>query len=131
MTGRDARSFAAALMVVLALALVGAAQAQEKTIWVEPGKNVDVYWEINLAGTVYLAADIDGAPACVDYWWITWPFQRVEQLGRHCGRVTFDLPGLGSFAIGGKLRVGGASARTRIQGTADEEVARKFPKISF
>jgi len=101
------------------------------TIWVEPGQSVDVYWEINLSGTIYLAADIDSASACLDYWWITLPFGRVESLGRHCGRVSFNLPGISSFAIGGKLRAGGAHMRTRIQATSDEKVAINFPTITF
>lgn len=90
-----------------------------------------MYWEVNLSGKVFIAADTDGQPACVNYWWITWPFGRNVDVGRHCGRAEFELPGLGSFAVGGKLRAGGADAKTRIRGTADEHVARMFPEISF
>lgn len=105
--------------------------ADYETIWVGPGQSVDVYWGVNLSGKVFVAADADGQPSCLDYWWITWPLGRNVGLGRHCGRATFDLPGLGSFAIGGKLRAGGADAKTRIRGTADERVAHRFPEISF
>jgi hypothetical protein len=121
-----------AIAVVLAVAFsTRALSADCETRWIEPGFNVDVYWSINLSGRVYLAADIDSQPACLDYWWIAWPFTQIKTLGRFCGRVTFDIPGLGDLAIGGKLRAGGAAARTRLRGTASESVAHQFPEIRF
>jgi hypothetical protein len=115
----------------VAFSPVVARAADYETIWVDPRQNVDIYWEINLSGKVFLASDFDGQPACLNYWWITWPLGRKLDLGRHCGRATFALPGLGSFAVGGKLVAGGADSKTRIRGTADEAVALKFPEISF
>jgi hypothetical protein len=116
----------------LAVLLSCSAHAGSSEIfWVDPGKNVDVYWDVNLSGKVYLAADVNGIPACLDYWWIVWPFTQIKQLGRHCGRAVFELPTLGDWAIGGKLRAGGATVRTRIQGTADEALAHNFPEIHF
>jgi hypothetical protein len=102
-----------------------------ETFWVDPGKSVDVYWSINLSGKVFLVADVGGNPACLDYWWIVWPFTQIKQLGRHCGRVTFQLPTLSDWAIGGKLRAGGADAQTRVRGTAQESVAHQFPELKF
>lgn len=121
-----------AFLAILALVATSWARAADyTTIWIDPGKTADVYWAVNLSGRVYLAADRDGQPACLDYWWIAWPFTQIKGLGRVCGRATFDLPGLSNVAIGGKLRAGGADARTRIRGTADERVAHRFPEISF
>jgi hypothetical protein len=118
--------------ISMAATLASAARAEDyKTIWVDPGKNVDVYWDINLSGRVFLAADINGGPACLDYWWIVWPFTQIKQLGHHCGRVTFNLPALSDWAVGGKLRAGGANVRTRLQGTASEALAHHFPEIHF
>lgn len=101
------------------------------TVTVEPGENADVYFQINLEGRVFVAADVDGEPACLDYWWITWPLGRVVELGRHCGRAAFDLPGFGDLAVASKLRAGGSEHRTRIQGTSSEKVARNFVDLSF
>ncbi|MBI5262913.1 MAG: hypothetical protein HY852_13955 [Bradyrhizobium sp.] len=120
------------LAILMANSLAHAARAEDyKTIWVDPGQSVDVYWDINLSGKVFLAADINGHAACLDYWWIVWPFTQIKQLGRHCGRATIDLPTLSDWAVGGKLRAGGAEARTRLRGTASEAVAHRFPEISF
>jgi hypothetical protein len=109
----------------------GARAEDYVTVWVDSGQSVDVYWSVNLSGTVYLAADIDGRAACLDYWWIVWPFTQIKQLGRFCGRAKFELPGLSDFAIGGKLRAGGAESRTRLRGTSIESVAHNFPEIHF
>lgn len=101
------------------------------TVWISPGENVDVYWSMNLSGKVFVAADNGGHPACLDYWWIVWPFTNLQKLGRYCGRASFDLPGLSSYGVGGKLRAGSADVRTRIRGTSSESIASRFPEISF
>jgi hypothetical protein len=119
------------IVALVAMCALPARAEDYKTVWVSPGESVDVYWDINLSGKVYLAADIDGRPACLDYWWIVWPFAQVKNVGRHCGRASFDLPSLSDWAIGGKLRAGGADARTRLRGTAQESVAHRFPEIAF
>ncbi|RWP68183.1 hypothetical protein [Mesorhizobium sp.] len=121
----------AAPLLVTTFVMSPSAKAEDfQTIWVEPGQSVNVYWNINLAGKVYLSADIGGNPACLDYWWIVWPFTQIKSLGRHCGRISFELPGMSDFAIGGKLRAGNADGKTRVLGTATESVAQTFP-VSF
>jgi hypothetical protein len=121
-----------AAVVILDLILIPVAMADDvKIIWVEPGQNVDIYWSIDLSGSVFVVADNDGQAACLDYWWIAWPFTQLVQLGRHCGRATFRLPGFSSYAIGGKLRAGGADSRTRVQGTSNETVAHGLPGLAF
>lgn len=118
--------------IVLALFSVSPALAQDySTEMVDPGKSVLLYWNINLSGKVFVAADANGNAACLDYWWVTIPFFTEVKLGRHCGRASFELPGLSKFAAGGKLYAGGAEQTTRIRGTSLERVARNFPEISF
>ena len=90
-----------ALVGLLAAVLACPAHAEDyKTLWVDPGKSVDVYWDINLSGRVYSAADTGGSAACLDYWWIVWPLGQIKKLGRHCGRVTFDLPRTSDWGVG-------------------------------
>jgi hypothetical protein len=121
-----------ASVVVFDLILMPTAVADDvKIFWVEPGQNIDVYWSIDLSGSVFVVADHEGQAACLDYWWIAWPFTQIVQLGRHCGRATFKLPGFGNYAIGGKLRAGAADIRTRIQGTSNEVVAHGLPGLAF
>jgi hypothetical protein len=121
-----------ALCVLLLAIPVSESQAEDAiTVWVDPSRSVDVYWGVNLSGTIYVAADVDGRPACLEYWWIRWPTTSVKPLGRHCGAASFSIPSLADFAIGGKLRAGGADTRTRIRGSASEKVARDFFKIEF
>jgi hypothetical protein len=130
-------SFAIITMVIIDIlsfiAVAPKVLAQDlKTLEISPGESIDVYWEANLSGKIYVAADVAGSPACLDFWWILWPSTRIKNLGHQCGRMRFDLPSLtGDWAIGGKLRAGGAKARTRIQATSIETVAHNFPDIYF
>jgi hypothetical protein len=102
-----------------------------ETIFVEPGNTVDIYSSINLSGKLYVAADTNGNPACLDYWWIVWPFAHIKSLGRQCGRASFSIPSLSDWALGGKLRAGGATARTRVRATPQEQIAHRFPELNF
>jgi hypothetical protein len=119
------------IVIVLVVLAVPLRADNYETIFVDPGNTVDVYWSINLSGKLYVAADTNGTPACVDYWWIVWPFAQIKSLGRQCGRASFALPSLSDWALGGKLRAGGAAARTRIRATAEEQIAHRFPGLNF
>lgn len=115
------------LAAILSAALPTAAHSKDvDTTWVERGQSVDVYWEINVEGKIFVAADSEGRRACLDYWWIAWPFGKVIDLGRHCGQAAFKLPGIGEFSIGAKLRAGKADARTRIRSSTIEEPILKL-----
>lgn len=123
-----------AFVAALSAAALGqpAIAADYETFTVNAGESIDVYWSVNLSGWVYVqAVDEDGAAACLDYWWIVYPFTNIKQLGNHCGATKFELPGISDWAVGGKLRAGGATARTTVYGTADETVAHQFPPIEF
>lgn len=117
-----------AVAVALLFAAVPAAKAAEpQRLEAGPGQTLDLYWEINLGGRVYLhiAAEPGGEP-CADLWWIKWPFGQVEQIGRRCGRVDLDIPGFFALSLGAKLRAGGFANRVRIALTTDERVANSM-----
>lgn len=104
-----------------------AAPPEQQVSELKPGESIDVYFEINLSGKVfvYIVAE-SGGEACADFWWITWPFGRNEDMGRFCQEATFDIPGWTSVAISSKLRAGGAKNRLKIAVRANEEVANKI-----
>lgn len=110
------------ILLFAMFAVFNSASAQRvDTIWVDPGQSIDVYWEINVSGQVTVNIDANESPACLDFWWIAWPFGQVIDLGKKCGRATFDLPGLSHFSVGAKLRAGKADGRTRLQVSAVEK----------
>jgi hypothetical protein len=112
----------AAFLVIAGVACGEPANTQ--TISVEPGKNTDVYFEINLAGKVFLVIYAPaGGEACADFWWIKWPLGNTQSLGRHCGSASFDIPGVFDLAISAKLRVGGARQPLKLVAAANEQVA--------
>lgn len=121
-----------ALFALCVSLLPGVAASRDwLVVWINPGQNVDIYTQVNMSGRIFVAADIGGNPACLNYWWITWPLGRIEDLGRHCGRAAFDVPGWSSLTISSRLRAGGAEAPTRVQGSAIEAIALGFPNIRF
>lgn len=92
---------------------------------VPAGSQQDLYFEINVKGTVYLKIAAEGGgQACASFWWVKQPFGRVEQLGQPCNFARFDIPGLSSGAISAKLRVGGAARHLKLALSANEQVAR-------
>jgi hypothetical protein len=101
--------------------------ADYQLISVEPGQNVDLYFEINLSGEVFLRIGSRGGSGCADFWWINWPFGNLQSLGSHCGAARFKIPGLTSFAIASKLRAGGVTEPTKIVAAASEQVANSVP----
>ena len=99
-----------------------AADPQIETV--QKGESRDLYFQINLRGKVYVnVGGPPGASNCADFWWIKWPFGNIQPLGRHCGNVSFDIPGLLDFSISSKLRVGGVENEVKIAISATESVA--------
>lgn len=90
---------------------------------VQPGSNVDVFFQINLSGKVYTKIEQRDGPGCANFWWILWPFGSIRQLGQHCGYAEFDIPGLFDVSISSKLRAGGVTQITKIAFSATAEVA--------
>jgi hypothetical protein len=65
----------------------------------------------------------EGGEARANFWWIKWPFRRIEDVGRRCNSAALAIPGIGSSAFAAKLRVGGAKQPLKIVAAAAEEVA--------
>ena len=105
--------------------------AEHQIILVNPGQNTDVYFEINLKGSVFLSIySPDGGDQCAEFWWITWPFGSVKSIGRLCDSARLEIPGLSAFAVSAKLRVGGAKVPLKVVAAATEEVSQAV-KVSF
>jgi hypothetical protein len=109
------------------LNLRSAAAADYQVIDILPGQTVDVYFEINLSGTVTLRIATKAGPGCAELWWIRWPLGDIKSLGKRCGSVRLALPGFSDFAIAGKLRATGVNVPTKIVAAANERVANTVP----
>jgi hypothetical protein len=121
-----------AKVLLSTLALCAAAGLQPATandfsvVDVPAEATVDVYFEINLSGQVYLNIRDREGPACANLWWIVWPLGTISDLGEKCGSVHLDIPGLSRFAISSKLRARGGSMPTKIGVAANERVANSI-----
>jgi hypothetical protein len=116
------------LVVVFAIAfetlLLQVSQAADyQVIDVQPGQTVDVYFEINLSGSVSLRVATKAGPGCAEMWWIKWPLGDIQSLGKKCGSARIVLPGITDFAFAGKLRATGVKMPTKIVAAANERVA--------
>lgn len=121
------------LLMAAAILFTGSIGAQEKQPHevmdpqihvVDKGQSADLYFQINLKGTVFVkVAARPGDSNCADFWWIKWPFGTIESLGRQCGAASFKVPGLFDFAFSSKLRVGGTTNQIKIAVSASESVA--------
>jgi hypothetical protein len=121
-TFRGLKGIAVALLFCLVCATALARDYQ--IISVAAGDTADVYFEINLAGKVYLRIVAPpGSEPCANFWWIKWPFGNVEEVGRICGGTQIDVPGLTHFAISAKLRVRAGSNSLKVVAAANERVA--------
>jgi hypothetical protein len=105
------------------IAASAARAADYQVIAIDPGQTVDVYFEIDLSGTVALRIETAGGPGCAEFWWIKWPFANISSLGRICGTTHIPIPGLTALAISGKLRASGVSKPTKIIAASSERVA--------
>jgi hypothetical protein len=116
-------------VILITLVLSGAAVSANdyKIVDLQPEQNVDVYEAFNLSGRVFLRIVSKSGAGCADFWWINRIFGSVKQVGRHCGAVAIDIPGLSDFSIWSKLRAGGATEPTKIVGSSRETVANTVP----
>ena len=96
----------AILFCVLVSPLAHAADPQIENV--SKGESKDLYFQINVSGTVYVKiAAKPGESACANFWWIKWPLGNIKALGRHCNFARFEIPGITDLALSSKLRVGG------------------------
>jgi hypothetical protein len=97
--------------------------ADFQIVEVQPGQNVDVFFQINLSGRVFVKIETLHGTGCADFWWILWPLGSLRQVGRQCGAADFEIPGLFDFSLSSKLRAGGVSETTKIAIAANAQVA--------
>jgi hypothetical protein len=119
---RTARA-ATAVLLIVALSPTPTVAADYQIIELNRGQTVDVYFEINLAGSVALRIMTMSGPGCAELWWIKWPLGNIESLGKRCGSVRLRIPGISNFSVAAKLRAGGVDRRTKIVAAATEQVA--------
>jgi len=128
MKGRRWAAAAAALVVFAG----GAWAAQDvQIVDVPAGVSSDVYTEVNLSGKIYLKIISEpGEEPCGEFWWIKWPLGNIEHLGRGCGLVSFEIPGIYHGAVASKLRVRAIKSRIKIAVSSVESVASSV-KVTF
>jgi hypothetical protein len=110
-------------MFFLMIDIFAASAADYQLITLDPGQTVDVYFEINLSGSLTLRVETVSGPGCADFWWIKWPLGNIKSLGKICGTRRIEIPGLSDFAISGKLRASGVARPTKIVAASNEHVA--------
>lgn len=110
---------------------ISRATPEFQIISISSGQTVDAYLEINASGTVFVSIrNSSQDQACADFWWITWPFGSVKNLGRQCGSADFEIPGISALALSAKLRVGGVIRSTKIV-VADNATVARSVTVSF
>jgi hypothetical protein len=88
-----------------------------------PGQATDVYFEINLSGTVAIRVVTQTGIGCAEFWWIKWPLGDIKSLGRKCGAARLSIPAITDLAVAGKLRATGVNIPTKIIAASNERVA--------
>jgi len=117
--------------MLLGWCIAGAQARDYQIIAVSAGDTADVYFEINLSGKVYLRIVAPpGAEACADLWWIKWPLGNIQDVGRRCGSLQLEVPGLTDIAISAKLRVRAGNSPLKIVAAATE-AAGNSALVSF
>ncbi|MEY9402014.1 hypothetical protein ABIF66_001816 [Bradyrhizobium japonicum] len=111
---------------MVALGSQNALAADYQIIDIQPGQTVDVYFEVNLKGTVSLRIATRTGLGCAELWWIKWPLGEIKSLGKKCGVARLEIPGFTDLAVAGKLRATGVSSPTKIVAAANERVANSI-----
>lgn len=120
-----ARRFIGASAAILITAGPGAARDYE-IVSIKSGDTADVYFQINLSGTLYLNIRTKDGAGCARLWWIKWPLGTIKDEGRHCGFVKLDIPGFFELSISSKLRASAEGSDIKIGYSANEAVAHKI-----
>lgn len=103
--------------------------AGPKIVDIPPQKSVDLYFQFNLSGSVFVKIGAKpGDSPCADFWWIKWPLGTIEKLGRHCNFAQFKIPSVFDLSISSKLRVGAADNPIKVGVSDSSSVAHS---ISF
>lgn len=117
-----ARGFMGATVALL-IATGPAAARDYETVSIKAGDTADVYFQVNLSGTLYLDIRTKEGAGCANLWWIKWPLGTIKDEGRRCGFVKLDIPGFLDFSLSSKLRASTDGTDIKIGYSADEAVA--------
>lgn len=129
MSDHKVKRFAWSIFAIAALQST-AAHTQGQLVSLPPNSAGDVYFQVNMSGTVFVnVMDPEGA-GCAEFWWILWPFGNIKELGRHCGGASFEIPRLMSLSISSKLRAATGSRPVKI-GVADKAEVAHSIRTSF
>ncbi|WP_085044172.1 hypothetical protein [Ensifer aridi] len=116
------RRFIGAVVAMLIAAGPGATRDYD-IVSIKAGDTADVYFQINLSGTLYLNIRTKDGAGCANLWWIKWPLGTIKDEGRHCGFVKLDIPGFFDLSFSSKLRAFAEGNDTKIGYSASEAVA--------
>lgn len=117
-----ARGFVGATVAILIT--TGPAVARDYDIVsIKAGDTADVYFQVNLSGTLYLDIRTKEGAGCAKLWWIKWPLGTIKDEGRHCGFIKLDIPGFFDFSLSSKLRASAEGSDIKIGYSANEAVA--------
>jgi hypothetical protein len=113
--------------VLMALATVGEAAARDyEVVSIKAGVTEDVYFQVNLEGTLYLSIRTKDGEGCANLRWRTGPFFREQDEGRRCGLVKLDVPGFFDLALWSTLSATAEGSDLQIGYSATEKVAHSI-----
>jgi hypothetical protein len=114
-----------ALVAILIASGPGAAKDYD-IVSIKAGDTADVYFQINLSGTLYLDIRTKDGAGCANLWWIKWPFGTIKDEGKRCGFVRLDIPGFFDLSFSSKLRGSAEGSDIKIGYSANEAVAHRI-----
>lgn len=118
------------LMSTCVLSPSGATAAGPMKIYIKAGETADLWFGVNVSGTLnYAVRTRDGADS-MEMWWIKWGLGTTETLGERAGSGTIEIPiGIFKATLAAKLR-GRAKADTVVYISEDSGLAIS-PLVKF
>lgn len=98
-----------------------------KTIILHPNETKDIYFFINLNGSVFYKIVNKSSTNRIKGWWLKGPFGSKEDIGTLSNTGSTPFKGL----IWGRLKAYGADSETTILITESAQVAINFPSINY
>lgn len=90
------------------------------------GEETLVYWQINLTGLLWLSIRGPTGLDCVHLHWRTYPLFLKKSIGKTCGNVRLEVPGLSSGAVAASLYARSDVDDVTIIGSSSETVAHNY-----
>ncbi|MCZ7860753.1 hypothetical protein O9X98_04985 [Agrobacterium salinitolerans] len=120
-----AKVFVCATLMALAASGQGVARDYE-VVSIKAGETAEVYFQVNLEGTLFLNIRTKDGEGCANLTWKTGPLFIEKDEGRHCGFVKLDIPGFFDFAVWSTLYATAEGADMKIGYSASEKVAHSI-----